>query len=184
MADYVSRGAEKLESVVGPLGIDFRNKLVLDVGSSTGGFTDFALQHGAEHVVAVDSGTNQLHSKLREDPRVELYERTDIRELTQLKKDPDIIVIDVSFISLIEIMDAITKLAGKQTDIVAMVKPQFEAKPDELHRGIVKNNHIRRDIFKRFETAINNRFQIINKADSKVAGSHGNLERFYLLHLL
>jgi 23S rRNA (cytidine1920-2'-O)/16S rRNA (cytidine1409-2'-O)-methyltransferase len=178
---YVSRAGLKLASVVELMQIDFKNKTVLDVGSSTGGFTDFALRHGASRVIAVDVGSGQLHQSLRTDPRIELHEKTDIRNF---KKDIsiDIVLIDVSFISLREILPSVSKLANKKTTIVAMVKPQFEAGNSHMkHKGIIKNDHMRRDILRDFENWAKNYFVLTNKADSKVSGAHGNLERFYLL---
>ena len=101
---YVSRAGLKLASVAEVLGMDFRNKIVLDVGSSTGGFTDYALKHGAKKVYAVDVGTDQLHPSLKGHPKIRLYEKTDIRDFYIKNESPDIIVIDVSFISLREIL--------------------------------------------------------------------------------
>jgi 23S rRNA (cytidine1920-2'-O)/16S rRNA (cytidine1409-2'-O)-methyltransferase len=107
---YVSRAGMKLESVSKILGLNFKNKVVLDVGSSTGGFTDFALRNGASKVIAVDVGTDQLHPKLRIDERVELHEKTDIRDFRTEQKI-DTVVIDVSFISLREILPSVVKIA-------------------------------------------------------------------------
>ena len=137
---YVSRAAYKLESVVSSLKVYFTDKTVLDVGSSTGGFTDFALKHGAKKVVAVEVGTNQLHYSLRDEPKIELYEQTDIRSIKKLKSVPDVVVIDVSFISLREILPSVAKLVNKRTEILAMVKPQFESKElSQKHKGVIKN---------------------------------------------
>lgn len=198
---YVSRAALKLASVAAVLGLDFKNKVILDVGSSTGGFTDYALQHGAKKVVAVDVGTNQLHPKLREDSRVELYEKTDIRNVVLKKTEvkgvshesrnqpfagisetPDIVLIDVSFISMTKVLPHVLKLITHNSRIVAMVKPQFEAGKDQLNKGIVKNSAHRREILQKFELwAKENNFVLVKKSDSAVAGEKGNLERFYLL---
>lgn len=191
---YVSRAGLKLASVARLFKLDFRGKIVLDVGSSTGGFTDYALQHGASRVLAVDVGTNQLHPSLRSDERIELYEKTDIRDVvlaadqssapvhaTQLSSAPDIIVIDVSFVSLREVLPHIATLASPDTHVVAMVKPQFEAGPHQLSRGIIKNDAIRRQVLKDFEQWVKQLFIIQDKRDSEVAGSKGNRERFYVL---
>jgi 23S rRNA (cytidine1920-2'-O)/16S rRNA (cytidine1409-2'-O)-methyltransferase len=177
---YVSRAGLKLASAASALGLDFRDKIVLDVGSSTGGFTDYALRHGAKKVIAVDVGTDQMHSSLRDDARVELHEKTDIRDF-QTDQNLDIVVVDVSFISLRQILPSVALLANASTEIAAMVKPQFEAGNDMKHKGVIKNDHMRRDIFKSFEAWARERFVIAGKADSSVAGSKGNLERFYLL---
>jgi 23S rRNA (cytidine1920-2'-O)/16S rRNA (cytidine1409-2'-O)-methyltransferase len=178
---YVSRAGLKLASVATLLKLDFKGKIVLDVGSSTGGFTDYALQHGAKKVLAVDVGTDQLHPSLRGNPRIELHEKTDIREF-KTEDQIDIAVADVSFISLREILPAVTRLCTKDTLIAAMVKPQFEAGQSNLkHKGVIKNDKMRREILKDFENWSKQHFIIIDKADSEVSGAKGNQERFYLL---
>lgn len=178
---YVSRAALKLASVSQALKLDFKTKVVLDVGSSTGGFTDYALKHGATKVIAVEVGTDQLHPSLRGNPQIELHEKTDIRDF-KTDQNIDIVVADVSFISLRNILPSISKLCSKQTQIAVMVKPQFEAGQSSLkHKGVIKNDKMRRDILKDFEIWTQKQFQIINKADSEIAGAKGNKERFYLL---
>jgi len=178
---YVSRAALKLKSAAEIFKLDFKDKTVLDVGSSTGGFTQYALQHGARKVIAVDVGTNQLHPSLRNDQRIELHEKTDIRDF-KTDEPIDMVVGDVSFISLREILPSVTDMVTVKTDIVAMVKPQFEAGQSNLkHKGVIKNDKMRREILKDFEMWAQKYFKIINKADSGVAGSKGNVERFYLL---
>ncbi len=177
---YVSRAALKLASVAGLFKLDFSNKTVLDVGSSTGGFTDYALKQGAAKVIAVDVGTEQLHPSLRDNKRIELHEKTDIRNL-KLNLKPDITLIDVSFISLRQVLPAVAALASDTTQIVAMVKPQFEASSKEVNKGVIKNDTIRRQILKDFESWAKNMFIMQAKADSQVAGAKGNKERFYLL---
>jgi 23S rRNA (cytidine1920-2'-O)/16S rRNA (cytidine1409-2'-O)-methyltransferase len=178
---YVSRAGLKLASVTEALKLSFQDKITLDVGSSTGGFTDFALRHGARKVIAIDVGTDQLHPSLRSDTRIELHEKTDIRDF-KTDESIDVAVIDVSFISLREILPAVAKLSAAKTQIAAMVKPQFEASHSSLkHKGVIKNDRMRRDILKDFESWVNKDFIIIDKADSQVSGSKGNQERFYLL---
>jgi len=178
---YVSRAGLKLASVAEILKLNFKGKVVLDVGSSTGGFTDYSLRNGAKKVYAVDVGTDQLHPSLRRNPQIELHEKTDIRDF-HLKKMPDIIVIDVSFISLRDILPHLHEnLSGPDTQIVAMVKPQFEAGKDQTNKGIIKNDSIRRQILKDFENWAKEKFVIQDKRDSDVAGAKGNQERFYLL---
>lgn len=178
---YVSRAALKLASVAKALKLDFKNKVVLDVGSSTGGFTDYALKHGATKVIAVEVGTDQLHPSLRGNPQIELHEKTDIRDF-KTDQNIDIVVADVSFISLRLILPSVAKLCSKQTLIVVMVKPQFEAAQSHVkHKGVIKNDSMRRDILKDFESWAHQQFMIINKVDSEIAGAKGNKERFYLL---
>jgi len=191
---YVSRAALKLASVAKQLGLEFRDKIVLDVGSSTGGFTDFALRGGAAKVIAVDVGSNQLHPSLRDNMCVELHEQTDIRvvglkssassSFKLLIDTPDIIVIDVSFISLRDVLPHIASLCGPNTLIVAMVKPQFEVGDRSKNKGVVKNERDRRDILKDFEQWAKQYFAVQHTADSGIAGEKGNVERFYLLRRL
>lgn len=180
---YVSRAGLKLASVAKLLGVRFKDAVVLDVGSSTGGFTDYSLQHGAKKVFAVDVGTDQLHPSLRGHKQIELHEKTDIRDFIP-SETPDIIVIDVSFISLREILPHLAKnVAGPNTQIMAMVKPQFEAGRHQTNKGVIKNDSVRRQILKDFEDFARDLFVIKDKRDSEVAGSKGNRERFYLLTL-
>jgi len=155
--------------------------VVLDVGSSTGGFTDFALQHGARKVYAVEVGTNQMHSKLRIDPRVELAEKTDIRSMTELHEPVDIILADLSFISLRQVLPTISRLSNSSTQIIVMAKPQFEAQKTEVNRGVIKNETIRRKVLKELENWLKGRYIIEAKADSGIKGAKGNRERFYRL---
>ena len=177
------RGYIKLSDAVRFFGFDFKDKVVLDIGSSTGGFTELALKNGAKKVIAVEKGTNQMKAPLRYDPRVELHEKTDIFDFKT--KEPDVIVADVSFLSLTKILKyAKIHLSRSDTDFLVMLKPQFEAKPHQLNKGVVKNEKIRREIIKNFEQWLKqNRFIIIKKRDNDLAGKNGNLERFYYLKL-
>lgn len=177
---FVSRAGLKLASVADKLAVDFRGKLVLDVGSSTGGFTDYALSRGARRVICVDVGTDQLHPQLRRDARVELHEKTDIRDFVT-DRPVDIILVDVSFISLREVLPHLAELATRQTQVVAMVKPQFETGNRLKNRGVIKNDTERRRILHDFEQWAKRYFLLRAKADSAVAGARGNRERFYLL---
>ena len=177
---YVSRAALKLASVTSKLGLDFEGKVVLDAGSSTGGFTDYALRRGAAKVIAVDVGTDQLHPSLRTDSRVELHEKTDIRQFVP-ETAPDMVLMDLSFISLRLVLPHIAEIANNDTEVVAMLKPQFEASPRDVNKGIIKNDSVRRRILRDFEEWVKQYFVIRDKADSEVAGAKGNKERFYLL---
>lgn len=182
---YVSRAALKLASIAEKFQLRFKDQVVLDVGSSTGGFTDYALQHGARKVIAVELGTDQLHPSLRPNPLIELHEQTDIRDMDELSEAVDVVVIDVSFVSLRDILPHIAKLSSNKTIIVAMVKPQFEVGATGLkHQGIIKNDRLRRDILKAFEEWSHKYFIIDEKADSTIAGAKGNVERFYKLRKL
>ena len=201
----VSRAENKLAGAAQAFSYDFRGKTVLDIGSSTGGFTEYALLRGAKKVIAVEKGTKQMKAPLRFDPRIDLREKTDIFSVTRssLSRDQDesnenksknesktdasidTILADVSFISLKQVLlHAKKQLAAPQTDFLVMLKPQFEARPFQLKNGIVKNETIRRDIIKDFEAWLkNNGFLIVNKRDNTLAGKNGNLERFYFLKL-
>lgn len=180
---YVSRAGLKLASVAQVLKLNFEDAIVLDVGSSTGGFTDYALQHGAKKVYAVDVGTDQLHPSLQRNKQIELHEKTDIRDFIP-EETPTIVVMDVSFISLREILPHIASLAGTQTSVVAMLKPQFEAGKEQVNKGVIKNDKIRRQIIKDFEQWTKQYFATIDKKDSEVSGAKGNTERFYHLKRL
>lgn len=183
----VSRAENKLENAAKAFNYDFRGKTVLDIGSSTGGFTEYALNHGAEKVIAVEKGTGQMKAPLRFDPRIELHEKTDIFEFTPVKIEQkiDTILADVSFISLTDVLLYVkANLAGKGTDFLVMLKPQFEAEPAQLNKGVVKNEKIRREIIKKFEGFLKkNRFLVVNKRDNNLPGKNGNIERFYWLKI-
>ena len=180
---YVSRAGLKLASVAEDFHLNFQDKTVLDIGSSTGGFTDYSLRHGAKKVFAVDVGTDQLHPSLRPNPKIALYEKTDIRDF-YADEAIDIIVGDVSFISLREILPHVAEnLMNTNTILVAMVKPQFEAGRHQVNKGIIKNDKVRRQILSDFEDWARKYFVVLDKKDSEVAGSKGNLERFYKLKL-
>ena len=180
---YVSRAGLKLASVAEYFHLNFQDKTVLDIGASTGGFTDYSLRHGAKKVFAVDVGTEQLHPSLRSNPKIILHEKTDIRDF-YADEAIDIIVGDVSFISLREILPHVAEnLMNTNTILVAMVKPQFEAGRHQVNKGIIKNDKVRRQILSDFEDWAKKYFVILDKKDSEVAGSKGNLERFYKLKL-
>lgn len=180
---YVSRAGNKLASVVTELKLHFNDQTVLDVGASAGGFTDLALQQGAKQIFAVDVGTGQLAYKLRQDPRVIVMERTDIRRVQALPKLIDIALVDVSFISLTNILDHVATLIKPNGLIVAMAKPQFESgkKIADQFKGVIKDESVRKQVLRDFEENIEEDFIILDKADSKIAGAKGNIERFYVL---
>lgn len=184
----VSRAENKIAEAAKAFNFDFRGKTVLDVGSSTGGFTEYALKRGAKKVVAVEIGTNQMKAPLRFDPRIELHEKTDIFEFEfdGTDKLPDVVVADVSFVSLKKVLARSKEMyAGAQkVGFLVMLKPQFEARPDQLVKGVVKNEKMRRGIIKDFENWLKkNGFLVVKKRDNSLSGKHGNVERFYLLNL-
>lgn len=177
------RGEAKVATATKKFHYDFRGKVVMDIGSSTGGFTDLALKAGAARVIAIEKGTKQMQEPMRSDERVELHEKTDVFDVRDF--DVDTIMIDVSFLSIKKVLKHIKNIFRREcVDILALVKPQFEARPEELNNGIVKNNKIRREIFREFEDFLRkNNFLIIDKTEDIQKGKHGNQERFYFLRL-
>jgi 23S rRNA (cytidine1920-2'-O)/16S rRNA (cytidine1409-2'-O)-methyltransferase len=141
---YVSRGGLKLEAVVDKLGMRFDDAVCLDVGASTGGFSDCLLQHGAKHVFAVDVGYGQLAWKLRQDPRVTVIERTNIRHINpdKITCPVDVITIDVSFISLKLVFDPVLQFANQGAWVIALIKPQFEVGKGQVGKGGVVRDAI------------------------------------------
>ena len=179
--NYVSRAEGKLAGAVRAFSYDFRDKTVLDIGSSTGGFTELALKLGAKKVVAVEKGTRQMKAPLRFDPRIELHEKTDFFDVEYLDF-LDTILADVSFVSLKKILAHAKQFASRETDFLVMLKPQFEARREQLWNGVVKNEKMRREIIKDFEMWLkNNGFVVLKKRDNEVIGKNGNQERFYWL---
>lgn len=180
----VSRAGVKLAGALRELGVNLRGKLVLDIGSSTGGFTELALKEGARKVIAVEKGTRQMKAPLCFDPRVELHEKTDIFEFDPEER-PEVILADVSFVSLTKVLAyAIMKGWARDAEFLVMLKPQFEAREGELVFGIVKSSRVRREIMQRFERWLKeNDFVVLGKRDSVLKGRFGNEERFYRLRL-
>ena len=176
-----NRGYYKIEGAACAFNFDFRDKTVLDIGSSTGGFTEYALDQGAKKVIAIEKGTNQMKAPLRYDSRVDLHEKTDFFDF-KLSNDIDVVVADISFLSLKPVLKRLKIL--RRADFLMMLKPQFEAEPHQLNKGIVKNETIRREIIKSFEFWLkNNGYVIVGKHDNALAGKNGNTERFYYLRL-
>lgn len=181
---YVSRGGLKLESVLNLFDIDFNNKVCMDIGASTGGFTDCMLQHGAKKVYAVDVGTAQLHYKLRNDSRVVNIENVNFRYFNKslLKDDIDIITIDVSFVSLDKILPLASEVVSDNGLIIAMVKPQFELKPNEIKKGVVRDETLRQKAINKIKDfALGLGLEILKEQDSGIKGPKGNLEHFLML---
>jgi 23S rRNA (cytidine1920-2'-O)/16S rRNA (cytidine1409-2'-O)-methyltransferase len=178
---YVSRGGLKIEGAWKQFHFELKGAICLDIGSSTGGFTDFMLQHGAEKVYAVDCGTNQLHYKLREDPRVVVMENTNARYLTEtdIPEKADFCSIDTSFISLTNILPPLKMLMKPGGHIVSLIKPQFEAGKDQVGKGgVVRDPVIHEEVIekvKRFGTEELG-FQWLGICDSPITGPAGNIE--------
>ncbi|MDR3113118.1 MAG: TlyA family RNA methyltransferase [Endomicrobium sp.] len=181
---YVSRGGLKLESAINALNIDVSGLICLDIGASTGGFTDFMLQNGAAKVYAVDVGSGQLHYKLRNDARVINIENVNFRyfDASLIKEPVDFATIDVSFISLDKILPSAYKAVKSGGKVLAMIKPQFELEPSEIRKGVVRDEVLRlKAINKIKKFALTAGFTLISEADSGLKGPKGNLEHFILL---
>lgn len=182
---FVSRGGHKLEGALAELALDVTGLVAIDVGASTGGFTDCLLQHGAARVYAVDVGQGQLAQKLQDDARVIVMDRTNARHLepAQFTEPIDLIVIDASFISLDKLMPALGRLLRPGGRLLAMVKPQFEAGREQArrHRGVIKDPALREAAIERARSAISAEgLHITAECDSSVPGPKGNVERFVL----
>ncbi len=182
---YVSRGGLKLEKALATFGLNPAGLIALDVGSSTGGFTDCLLQHGAKRVYAIDVGQGQLAWTLRNDPRVVVMEHTNIRHLTSLPEAIQCAVVDVSFISLRLVLPAIVPLLAPGAWVVALVKPQFEAGKAEVDRGagIITDPAVHNHVLRELQEWITQHtsFRPQGLTDSPIYGRDGNRE--FLLHL-
>jgi 23S rRNA (cytidine1920-2'-O)/16S rRNA (cytidine1409-2'-O)-methyltransferase len=178
---FVGRGGEKLDRALALFQIGVAGKSAVDVGASTGGFTDCLLQHGASRVVAIDVGTGQLDWRLRADPRILSLEKRDIRTTTveDVGGAVDVVTIDVAFISLTKVLPAAVKLVHSHGDIIALVKPQFEVGPKLARRGVVRDVMVHRTVLSRvLEFASAMGLVPIAATYSPIAGPEGNLEFF------
>jgi 23S rRNA (cytidine1920-2'-O)/16S rRNA (cytidine1409-2'-O)-methyltransferase len=180
---YVSRGGDKLEAALDAFGIDPAGRVCLDVGASTGGFTDILLQRGAARVIAVDVGYGQLAWSLRQDPRVTVLERVNIRHLERLPIPADLAVIDVSFISLRLVLPRVRDLLSAPGEVVALVKPQFEVGKGTVGKGgIVRDPEQHRRVLSELrQFAEESRYEVAGEIPSPILGAKGNRE--FLLHL-
>jgi 23S rRNA (cytidine1920-2'-O)/16S rRNA (cytidine1409-2'-O)-methyltransferase len=180
---YVSRGGEKLAHALDVLGVDPSGRDCLDVGASTGGFTDVLLQRGASRVIALDVGHGQLHPRLRADPRVTVLERTNVRNLESLPFAPELVVCDVSFIGVGKALPPALALAAPGWEALVLVKPQFEAgRADVGKGGVVRDPAVRRRVVRAVaEAALEWEAQTLAVIDSGLPGPKGNRELF--IHL-
>jgi 23S rRNA (cytidine1920-2'-O)/16S rRNA (cytidine1409-2'-O)-methyltransferase len=180
---YVSRGGEKLAHALDAFAVDPKGRDCLDVGASTGGFTDVLLQRGAARVIAVDVGYGQLHEKVRGDERVVVLERVNARELRELPFAPELVVADVSFISLRLVLPPAFALARAGWEAVVLVKPQFEAGRAEVKGGVVRDVAVRRRVVREIAVAaLGWKAETVGVVDSGLPGPKGNREVF--LHLV
>ncbi len=181
---FVSRGGDKLEGALDDLGVDPSGLFCLDVGASTGGFTDCLLQRGARGVVALDVGTAQLHEKLRQDERVHVFEKTNARELApeHVPEPVDLMVVDVSFISIERLLEPIRQVAPN-AELLLMVKPQFEVGRESVGKGgVVRDDALREGAVDKIrDAAVTLGYTECGRAESRVAGPKGNREVFLWL---
>jgi len=179
---YVSRAARKLERFLEEYPMELKRKRALDIGSSTGGFAQILLEHGAGSLACVDVGSNQLHASLREDERLSVFEETDIRDFTD-EKGFEVVTCDVSFISVLQIIDAIDRLSTK--DIIILYKPQFEVGREVKRdsKGVVQDSDAIRKRKEEFEAHANRLgWELKHQSASSIAGKSGNQE--YLYHFV
>jgi 23S rRNA (cytidine1920-2'-O)/16S rRNA (cytidine1409-2'-O)-methyltransferase len=180
---YVSRGGAKLEHALEAFGVSPDGLRCLDIGASTGGFTDCLLQHGAAHVIALDVGYGQLHPRLRDDPRVTVLERVNARHLPGLSYAPDLVTCDVSFISLRTALPPALDAASPGWQALPLVKPQFEAGRAEVKRGVVRDSAVHARVLRDLsQAAVGWNARVVGAVDSGLPGPKGNREFF--LHLV
>jgi 23S rRNA (cytidine1920-2'-O)/16S rRNA (cytidine1409-2'-O)-methyltransferase len=180
---FVSRGGEKLAHALEQLGVDPAGRDCLDVGASTGGFTDCLLQNGAARVIALDVGYGQLHPRLRDDPRVVVLERTNAREVSELPFVPELVVCDVSFISVRTALPPLLRLAVGGWEALVLVKPQFEAGRAEVPKGVVRDPAVRRRVLAEVCVAAAGwGARVAGIVDSGLPGPKGNRE--FIVHLI
>jgi len=180
---YVSRAGHKLANALDAFGVDPAGLDCLDLGASTGGFTDVLLQRGAARVIALDVGHGQLHSKIRDDPRVTVIEKSNARELVSLPYPPQLVTCDVSFISLRLALPPALALAAPGWRALVLVKPQFEAGRAEAPKGVVRDVEVRRRIVRGIaEASLGWRASVLGVVDSGLPGPKGNHE--FVLHLV
>jgi 23S rRNA (cytidine1920-2'-O)/16S rRNA (cytidine1409-2'-O)-methyltransferase len=179
---YVSRGGEKLEHALHAFALDVQGLVAIDAGASTGGFTDCLLQHGAARVYAVDVGYGLLDPRLRSDPRVRVMERKNVRYLESLPEAPDLATVDVSFISLEKVIPPLSKLLKRDAAIIALVKPQFQARREEVgKRGVVRDPQVHAAVTGRIVSwAASQGLRLRGLTTSPLRGPAGNREFFVL----
>jgi 23S rRNA (cytidine1920-2'-O)/16S rRNA (cytidine1409-2'-O)-methyltransferase len=181
---FVSRGGEKLQHALDTFVLDVTGRDCADVGASTGGFTDCLLQAGAARVVAIDVGYGQLHPRLRADPRVTVLERVNARTLRELPFAPELVVCDVSFISVTKVLPPVLRLAAPGWEALVLVKPQFEAGRSEVGKGVVRDPDVHRNVLEKvIEAARAWDGVAAGVVDSGLPGPKGNREFFvHLVH--
>lgn len=180
---YVGRGAYKLEGALRRFNIDVKDKICVDIGASTGGFTEVLLKHGAQKVYAIDTARGKLALKLREDPRVVVMEGTDVRGVGKLPQQAELVTIDVSLISLCDILPHLGRFLKKEGTLVTLFKPQYETRdPKVLKHGVVRDDHALKKLLEDFiRWSKENNWEVKDWMESPIRGTKGNVE--YLLWL-
>ncbi|MFH1643649.1 MAG: TlyA family RNA methyltransferase [bacterium] len=180
---YVSRAGFKLEKALDHFGINVKDLVVLDSGLSTGGFTDCLLQHGAKKVYGVDVGMAQVHEKISRDPRVVVMEQTNLRHLEKLPELVDLVTLDLSFISLLKVMPAVSKLIKPSGKIITLIKPQFEAEKKDIKRGgVVKDEKIHEGVIERIKNGMKDfGFEMKDLIESPILGATSGNKEFLAL---
>lgn len=175
---YVCRAGFKLEKALSHFGLDVTNYVVLDAGLSTGGFTDCLLQHGAKKVYGIDVGYGQAHEKIRKDPRVIVQERVNLRYVTSVGELVDLVTLDLSFISVLKCMDAVCHVLKPTGTLIVLVKPQFEARKEQVPKGgIIKDELVHQEVIEKVTQGIKDRgFMYHGITESPIKGSEGNTE--------
>ena len=175
---YVSRAGFKLEKALEHFKIDVNGLTVLDAGLSTGGFADCLLQHGAKKIYGIDVGHGQVHEKIRRDARVIVMEQTNLRDVRDLGEKVDLVTLDLSFISVLKVMDAVDAVVKPHGQLIVLIKPQFEAERHEVGKGgIIKDSTIHEKVIKQVTEGIaQHGYELIGVTESPIEGAEGNKE--------
>lgn len=175
---YVSRAGFKLEKALDHFGVDVAGSVILDAGLSTGGFADCLLQRGAQKIYGVDVGYGQVHEKIRNDSRVVVIERTNLRSMSPLPEKIDLVTLDLSFISILKVMDTVKAALKPEGELITLIKPQFEARRDQVGKGgIIKDPKVHQEVLDKVITGIESYgFKCQGWTESPIEGSSGNKE--------
>jgi len=180
---YVGRGAKKIKAAIQKFAIDPKGLIIADVGASTGGFTDYLLQHGALKSYCIDVGHDQLAQKLKKDPRVVNLEGTNIRNLERLPEKADLAVVDLAYISLRKVLKVVFRLLKPYGKVIVLFKPQFECGPGVVNsQGVITNDQIRQQVLADFlDWCSQEKYTVVDKIESPITGQNGNQEYLLLL---
>jgi len=175
---FVSRGGYKLEKALDEFNIDVKDKVALDAGTATGGFAQVLLERGAKKIIAVDVGYGQFHYKLRQDSRIELHERTNIRYLDVKKIEPvDLTVLDLSFISVTKVIDNVLAMMKKDAELIILIKPQFEAERRQVKKGVIRSASVHEQVINNVANDLSKHGLVLyGLTFSPIKGPKGNIE--------